>query len=206
MEENPVLRVFLFSHQVLLGKVFFMKKRNHLSKMVLSALFLALSYVLPFFTGQIPEIGAMLCPLHIPVLLCGFLCGWQWGLLIGVTAPLLRAVTLGMPPLFPTAVCMTFELGAYGAVSGGLYEVLPKKRSSLYSSLLVAMLVGRLVWGVAMYVALVGSGGSFTLTAFVAGALTNAIPGIILQILLIPFVVMFFCDKKETESNRQDRR
>ncbi|MBE6629112.1 MAG: ECF transporter S component, partial [Ruminococcaceae bacterium] len=81
-----------------------MRYHNKTLKMVLAALFLAMAYVLPFLTGQIPEIGAMLCPMHIPVLLCGFLCGWPWGLAVGFVAPLLRSLTLGMPPLFPTAL------------------------------------------------------------------------------------------------------
>ena len=85
-----------------------MKNRNQIFKMVLAAMFLALSYVMPFLTGQIPEIGSMLCPMHIPVLLCGFICGWPWGLVVGFVAPLLRSLTLGMPPLFPKAFCMAF--------------------------------------------------------------------------------------------------
>ena len=106
-----------------------MKTQNRLQKMVLAALFLALAYVLPFLTGQIPEIGSMLCPLHIPVLLCGFICGWPWGLAVGFIAPLFRSLTLGMPPLFPTAVCMAFELATYGAISGLMHKILPKKKA-----------------------------------------------------------------------------
>ena len=124
-----------------------MKRNKKVMKIILSALFLALAYVLPFLTGQIPEIGSMLCPLHIPVLLCGFLCGWNWGLLVGIIAPLLRSVTLGMPPLFPTAVCMAFELAAYGAIAGWMHKKLPRKKPYIYCSLLTAMLVGRLVLG-----------------------------------------------------------
>ena len=94
-----------------------MNRNEKLLKMVLAALFLALAFVMPFFTGQIPEIGQMLCPLHIPVLLCGFICGWKWGLQVGLIAPLLRSLTLGMPPLFPTAIAMSFE--SVFAVIGG---------------------------------------------------------------------------------------
>ena len=83
-----------------------MKKRVSVIELVLGALFLALALVLPFLTGQIPEIGSMLCPMHLPVLICGFVCGWPWGLAVGFIAPLLRSLTLGMPPLFPTAICM----------------------------------------------------------------------------------------------------
>ena len=164
--------------------------------MILSALFLALSYVLPFLTGQIPEIGSMLCPLHIPVLLCGFLCGWPWGLAVGFIAPLFRSLTLGMPPLFPSAVCMAFELASYGAIAGMMHKILPKKKPYVYCSLIVAMIVGRFVWGTAMFICLGLSGGTFTFAAFLAGAFTNAIPGIIIQLALIPILVMLLDNPK----------
>ena len=114
--------------------------------LVLAALFLALALVLPFLTGQIPEIGSMLCPMHIPALLCGFFCGWPWGLAVGLIAPVLRSLLFGMPPMFPVAVCMSAELATYGAVSGFLYSRLPRSRASIYISLLTAMVTGRLVW------------------------------------------------------------
>ena len=165
-------------------------KKNSLLKTVYAAMFLALSYVMPFLTGQIPEIGSMLCPMHVPVLLCGFICGWPWGLAVGFVAPLLRSLTLGMPPLFPTAVCMAFELAAYGVVAGLMHKILPRKKISIYGSLFVSMVVGRIVWGCAMLICTGIKGGSFTLAAFVAGAFTKAIPGIIAQIILVPIIVM----------------
>lgn len=165
-------------------------KRNRLIRMILAAFFLALAYVMPFLTGQIPEIGAMLCPLHIPVLLCGFICGGPWGLVVGFIAPLLRSFILGMPPLFPTAFCMAFELAAYGLVAGLMHKFLPKKKPFIYVSLLTAMIVGRLVWGSAMFICLGVTGGTFTFAAFMAGAFTNALPGILVQIVLIPVLVM----------------
>ena len=146
--------------------------------------------VLPFLTGQIPEIGSMLCPMHIPVLLCGFICGWPWGLAVGFAAPLLRSVTLGMPMIFPQAVCMAFELATYGAVAGMMHKLLPRKKAYIYGSLLTAMIAGRLVWGAAMFVCMGIKGGSFTLAAFLAGAVSNAVPGIVVQIVLIPVIVM----------------
>ena len=173
-----------------------MKYHNRLLKMVLAALFLALSYIMPFLTGQIPEIGAMLCPLHIPIILCGFICGWPWGLVVGFVAPIFRSLTLGMPPLFPTAICMAFELAAYGAVAGLMHRLLPKKKPYIYCSLITAMIVGRLVWGVAMLVCMGINGGTFTFAAFIAGAFTNAIPGIIVQIILIPVLVMVLDNPK----------
>ena len=171
-------------------------KNTNVKQLVLAALFLALALVLPFLTGQIPEIGAMLCPMHIPVLLCGFICGWPWGLAVGAIAPLFRSLTLGMPPFFPTALCMAFELATYGALAGLFHRFLPKKKPFIYVSLLVSMLIGRIVWGVAMLICMSINGNAFTFTAFIAGAFTNAIPGIIIQILLIPVIIMIIENPK----------
>lgn len=168
------------------------KAKNGLHSLIYSALFLALAYVLPFLTGQIQQIGNMLCPMHIPVLLCGFICGWQWGLTVGAAAPLLRSLTLVMPPPFPTAVCMAFELAAYGAIAGLMKRLLPKKPLFTYVSLLISMAVGRLVWGLAMFICVGASGGSFGFKAFLGGAIINAVPGIIVQIVLIPPIVMLY--------------
>ena len=163
---------------------------NRSRKLIYSALYLALALVLPFLTGQIPEIGSMLSPMHIPVLLCGFVCGWQWGMAVGLIAPILRSVLFGMPALYPAAVAMTFELAAYGALAGLLYRLLPRRVWSVYVSLLLAMTGGRLVWGAARYVLAGLSGSEFPLSAFFAGAVLNAIPGIILHIILIPALVL----------------
>ena len=159
-------------------------------KLTYAALFLALALVLPFLTGQIPQIGSALSPMHIPVLLCGFLVGWPWGLAVGFIAPLLRSVIFGMPVMVPGAVAMAFELAVYGLVSGILYRLLPKKKWSIYVTLIVAMLAGRIVWGIARLILAGLSGQSFTWALFLAGAFTNAIPGIILHIVLIPIIVM----------------
>ena len=161
-----------------------------IQKLVLSAACLALCMVLPFLTGQIPEIGSMLCPMHIPVLLCGFVCGPVWASVVGAIAPLLRFAMFGMPPLFPVGTAMCVELAVYGAVSGVLYRLLPRKPAYVYVSLLGAMLAGRIMWGV-VRAAISGAGGAaFTWAAFLAGAFTQAIPGIILHIVLIPLIVL----------------
>lgn len=159
-------------------------------KLTYAALFLALALVLPFLTGQIPQIGSALSPMHIPVLLCGFLVGWPWGLAVGFIAPLLRSVIFGMPVMVPGAVAMAFELAVYGLVSGILYRLLPKKKWSIYVTLIVAMLAGRVIWGIARLIIAGLSGNSFTWALFLAGAFTNAVPGIILHIVLIPVIVM----------------
>ena len=171
-------------------------KKNNLLRMILSALFLAVAYVLPFFTGQIPEIGSMLCPMHLPVLLCGFICGWYWGLAVGFIAPLFRSLILGMPVMFPMGICMAFELAAYGAVSGLMHEKLPHKKPFIYISLFVSMLTGRVIWGLMMFLCTGLSGGAFTLSAFFSGAFINAVPGIILQVIIVPLLVMIIDNPK----------
>ena len=167
-----------------------MKKRNDIKKLTLSAMFLALAFVMPFLTGQIPQIGSMLCPMHIPVLLCGFFCGAPWGLVVGFVAPILRSFTLGMPPMFPTAFCMAFELATYGFIAGWLHNKLSNKKVNVYVSLLGAMVIGRLVWGIIMFCCMGFDASKFGLSAFLAGAVLNAVPGIIVQIVLIPVLVI----------------
>ncbi len=159
--------------------------------LTLSAMFMALGMVLPFLTGQIQQIGNMLLPMHLPVFLCGLICGWQYGAVVGFVLPFLRSVTFGMPPLFPTATAMAFELATYGLVAGLLYN-----RSrwqcvvALYRSLIAAMLAGRIVWGAVEIVLLGLSGSSFTWQMFITGALLNAIPGIVVQLILIPAIMV----------------
>lgn len=178
-----------------------MKKNNNLLKMIQAAMFLAIAYVLPFFTGQIPKIGSMFCPMHIPVLLCGFICGWPWGLAIGFSAPLLRSMTFGMPVMFPNAFCMAFELATYGMAAGILYKVLPKKKIFIYLSLLGAMIIGRVVWGIVMAVCMGVGGNSFGISAFLSGTVINAIPGIVVQVILIPVLVMVLEKEKKDLDN-----
>ena len=163
---------------------------QNLKKTVGSAVLLALCMVLPLLTGQVPQIGNMLCPMHLPILLCGFICGPIWGAAIGFIAPVFRSLTLGMPSFFPSALCMAFELATYGAVAGFMHKLLPPKKPYIYCSLLGAMIAGRIIWGAAMFICVGAGGGSFTFSAFLAGAIVNAIPGIIVQIVLIPPIVM----------------
>ena len=159
-------------------------------KLVLSAFFMALGVVLPFLTGQIQQIGNMLLPMHIPILLCGFICGWQYGLTVGLATPLLRSFLFGMPLLMPTAAAMAVELAIYGVMTGILYAKLPKKIPYIYVSLLGAMIAGRIGWGI-VGIWLYGIAGSgFSMQIFLSGALLNAIPGIVLQIGLIPVILI----------------
>lgn len=157
---------------------------------------LSLAYVLPFLTGQIPEIGKMLCPMHLPVMLCGFICGWPWGAAIGFLAPLMRSLTLSVPPIYPKGICMALELMTYGLMCGIFDKILPKKRGFIYVTLLISMVCGRLVWGAARFVCTGLDVTKFGLSMFMADGVIGAIPGIIAQIVLVPVAVMLI-NKKE---------
>ena len=134
-------------------------------KLTLSAMFIAVGMVLPLLTGQIQQIGSTFLPMHLPVILCGLICGWQYGALIGFILPFLRSVTFGMPPLFPTAIAMAFELATYGLVIGLIYGRSHRQCViSLYRS--------------------------FTWQMFIAGALLSAVPGIVVQLTLIPTIMV----------------
>jgi thiamine transporter ThiT len=166
----------------------------------LAGLFLALGLTLPFLTGQIPQIGSRLLPMHIPILLCGFICGWPIGLVIGLITPLLRSLLFGAPPMYPIAIAMAFELATYGALTGLLYKLLPRKTLSIYVSLVAAMIGGRVIWGAAQMILLGLDGKAFTWAAFAAGGFVNALPGIILQIILIPVLLIALKKAKLIES------
>lgn len=166
-----------------------MKKNMTLRKTILAALFIAIGLILPFITMQIPAIGKMLCPMHIPVMLCGYICGWPYGLIVGFITPLLRGTLFGMPAIFPNATCMAFELAAYGVVTGLLSKKMHKDMKSLYASLICAMLIGRVVWGLVSAVVYTMMGAGFTWKLFFMGGFVNAIPGILIQLILIPALV-----------------
>ena len=164
---------------------------KNLLNIVLSAMFLAIALILPLFTAQIKEFGNMLLPMHIPVMLCGLVCGWQYGLTIGAIAPLLRSALFAMPVMFPSAISMAFELATYGFVIGILFQKARWKCiKSLYRCLIISMVSGRVVWGIVQCILLGLGENRFTISMFVSGAIVKAIPGIILQLMLIPTVML----------------
>ena len=164
-------------------------KNQNTKKVAYAALFLALCLVLPMLTGQIPQIGSMLLSMHIPVLLCGLVCGWQYGAAVGFVAPLLRSVLFGMPPMYPIAIAMAFELATYGFVSGVVYRRVQHTLPMMFATLLSAMVAGRLVWGAVRFILAGLTGSSFPFSAFLSGALLTAVPGILAQLILIPLIV-----------------
>ena len=166
------------------------KSGNNARNMVMAALCLALCMVLPFITGQVPQIASMISPMHIPVFLAGYVCGPVWALLVGFVAPILRSMLFGMPAMVPNAFAMAFELAAYGFFAGLFFGLFPKKTPFIYISLVLAMLLGRVVWGFATFCILGFLGNEFTFEAFMAGAFIKAVPAIIIHIVLIPLIVM----------------
>ena len=165
-------------------------KNRSIKNLAASGVCLALCMLLPLITGQIPQVGMALAPMHIPVLLCGFVCGPFYGAVIGAVAPLLRYAIFGMPPIIPMGVAMCFELAVYGLVSGLLYRLLPKRVGFIYVALIAAMFIGRVVWGVARLLLSGVVVAPFTWQLFIADAFINAVPGIVAHIVLIPLIVI----------------
>ena len=165
-----------------------MKKMSPVKKSIITAVCIALCVVLPQAFHAIPNAGSIYCPMHIPVLLCGLICGWQYGLLCGIAGPLVSALITGMPP---AAVLpgMLVECAAYGALTGLMMQLVHTKKvyPDLYISLLVAMLGGRIISGIAK--ALIFSAGSYSMTAWVTGSFVTSLPGIIVHLVLIPSIV-----------------
>lgn len=166
--------------------------RNETNKIVLTSLFIAIGVILPtVFINQ--QIAAMFSPMHIPVIICGFLLGWKYGLLAGLITPILRSIIFTMPPLIPIALAMSFELGTYGLIAGLLYNVLPIKLIivKIYISLLSAMILGRLMFGLVMTIYFSMQNNIYTFKAFISATVIIAIPGIILQLILIPILILY---------------
>jgi len=168
---------YLFLCTFFVAKGAIMKKTNQI---VLSAMFITIGLVLPFLTGQIPQIGSQLSPMHFPVFICGMVLGPEMGGIVGFITPLLRSILFGMPPMI-YASCMAFEMATYGLIGGYLYKT---KKQNCYISLILAMIFGRIVWGIVSYII----HDTFTLPMFISGAFLTAIPGIILQIIIVPIL------------------
>ena len=152
-----------------------------------SALFLALALVLPIGFHAVSMGGRVLLPMHLPVMLAGFLIGPGSGVLVGLLAPLLSHLMTGMPPTYAVPL-MTFELVVYGLIAGLAYK---KLRVNIYVSLIVAMIAGRLAFGLALFVLGMFMELPYTAAYFfsAAGPIVAGLPGIILQLFLVPILV-----------------
>lgn len=164
-------------------------KMSSTKRLILAALCVALGVVLPIVFHSIANAGSIFLPMHIPVLLCGLICGWPFGLVCGIATPLLSSLITGMPPVafLPSMLC---ELAVYGLVSGLLMRWIKTKRLvlDLYLSLIGAMLAGRLVFG--LLNALVFRAGAYSLPVWTAAAFVTALPGIVIQLVIVPMLVL----------------
>lgn len=165
--------------------------KNPIKEIVLASLLIAMGIVLPFLTGSNPQLGGVFLLMHIPAFIAGLVLGAKYGLLVGLITPILRSLTVSMPPLFPQALAMMFELGAYGFFIGLSYRILPKKPLFVYVSLIIALLIGRGVWGIAASIFYPMAGISFTLDKFIAAAFVTGLPGIAIQVILVPLVFIY---------------
>lgn len=159
-------------------------KKNTTFSLVLSGLFIAMGLGLPTLFHAMSLSGSVFLPMHIPVLLCGLICGWRYGLAVGILTPFLSSILTGMPPIYPYGISMIFELGTYGLVSG----IFSKKYNTIIA-LLIAMLAGRFVMGIANVFLLGFSGNGYSFAAFITGSFVSALPGILVQIILIPVII-----------------
>lgn len=176
-----------------------MNKIVKIRRMCLASMFLALGWLLPFVTGQIHSIGNMLCPMHLPVMLCGFILGPVYGALIGFITPLTRTILFGMPVLYPFSICMALELATYGLICGLLYNLFKKKINnifSIYLSLIISIILGRIVWGLARLFCGIVFRSYFTWSLFISGGFLTAWPGIIVQLVIIPLLMKILINGK----------
>ena len=155
----------------------------------MTALCVALGVVLPQALHAVPNAGNVLLPMHIPVLLCGLTCSWAYGLGCGVLTPLMSHLVTGMPPaaVLPAMVC---ELAAYGLISGLTAKFIRtgRRAADIYIQLISAMLIGRVIYGVTN--ALIFRAGAYSMEVFLTAAFVTALPGILLQLLLLPTLVL----------------
>ena len=165
-------------------------KNTAVVRLLYSSMFLALAMLLPFLIGQIRPFGIALLPMHIPVILCGFICGPSWGMAVGVAAPLLRSIVFGQPTMI-SAIAMAFELATYAFIAGILYKSLKKNLFMFYIELLTVMVAGRIVWGLVMFVFIILglASGTIGFGLIWGSTVLNSIPGIILQLIVIPPII-----------------
>lgn len=166
-----------------------MYKLSEQKNLILSGLLIAIGLVIPAIFHSYGINGSIYLPMHIPVLLCGLICGWRYGLIVGLLVPLLNSLLAGMPPLFPVAVAMAFELATYGLVAGLVSSRLSGNRYQIIGSLIIAMMAGRVVLGIANSILLGVAGNAYSFEAFISGAFITALPGIIIQLVVIPIIL-----------------
>ncbi len=172
------------------------KTSKHIKDIVIASLFIALGIVLPFLTGSNQQLGSVFLLMHIPTLIAGLVLGFKYGFLVGLITPFLRSILVGMPPLFPIAITMMFELASYGLFIGLAYKLLPKRPLFVYVSLSISLILGRVIWGLAAKIFYGLAGMTFTFDKFITAGFVTSLPGITIQIVLVP---LLFISLKRTQ-------
>lgn len=164
-----------------------MKENKKIKKLSLLAICIALCTVLPLAFHMIPNGGNVFLPMHIPVLLCGLTCGWLAGFICGLIGSLLSSLLTSMPTLAYLPFMMV-ECATYGCISALMLNTIKtsNEKSNLYLSLIIAMISGRIVSGI---VKAIVYGSSYTFSAWLTASFVTAIPGIIIQLILVPSVI-----------------
>ena len=170
-----------------------MIKKRSTRHLIISSVLVALGVVLPIVFHAIPNAGSVFLPMHIPVLVGAFFLPWGWAGAVGALTPILSSLLTGMPPIapMPVAVMMTFELATYGIVISLLRKVVVKKEKwySPIFALVPAMLAGRVVNGLVLFILQkIYLTVPITPWAYIIGGITTGIPGIAIQVVLIPIL------------------
>lgn len=153
-------------------------------KMVTAGFFIALGVIFPILFHMVNMGGAVFLPMHIPVLLAGFILGGKYGFIVGLLTPALSSLLTGMPPLMPILPIMTIELSLYGLVAGILSE---KANINNIFSLLAAMICGRVGGLITVYcMANLLDIVKLQPMIWIKGAITTGLPGMVIQIIFIP--------------------
>ena len=163
---------------------------SSVKKITICAICIALCSVLPPVFHML-ALGSVFSPMHIPVLLCGLVCGWPYGALCGVAGPVISSLITGMPgPAY--LIHMAPELCVYGLVCGLLMAVIRTGRlyADLYCALVPAMLLGRMAGGAVRAVVFAANAQPYSLALWAGSYLVEAVPGIILHLALIPTLVV----------------
>lgn len=161
-----------------------------IKKISICAICTALCYVLPLAFHAL-ALGTAFSPMHLPVLLCGLLCGWPYGLVCGAVGPVLSSLLSGMPPA-AQLVCMVPELCAYGLFCGLFYKFVRTGRiaADLYLSLVPAMILGRVVGGVARALFFLASAQSYSIALWASSYVVGTLPAVIMQLIVLPAMVL----------------
>ena len=174
-------------------------KRVRINNLVLASLFVGIGIVLPIFFHA-AGLGPVFLPMHIPVMLSGYFLPIPLALAVGIFTPILSSLLTGMPPILPVPPYMIFESATYAFLTSLLYR---KMKLNVYVSLIPSMIGGRVVSGLTVWVMLTFFSVKLPIFfVFMYSSFLKGLPGVIVQIILIPLLVKFversYLDEKLT--------